>query len=123
MPKKSPPIRRDRGFTLIELLVVVTILGILGGIAIPQLMTYRNEGYCGRVTSDARHAFSAMEAYYAQHLYYGPLGDTGFAASAKVSVAIDSTTPLVVSATDDSTLCPKGHTYTISGQSGIGDWS
>ena len=115
--------RQNKGFTLIELLVVIVILGILGAIAVPQLMAYRNEGYCGRVVTDARHAATAMEAYYAKNLDYGALADTGFTSSEKVTVSLDSTMPLVISATDDSDLCPKGDVYTLSNQSGTGDWS
>lgn len=115
--------RHNKGFTLIELLIVIAILGVLAGIAIPQLMAYRDEGYCGRAVSDARHAFTAMEAYYAQHLEYGALNDTGFASSPKVSVQVDTITPLVISATDDTNLCPKGDVYTLSAQSGTGTWN
>lgn len=115
--------QQSKGFTLIELLVVIAILGVLAGIAIPQLMAYRDEGYCGRAMSDARHAFSAMEAYYAQHQEYGALSDTGFASSPKVSVQVDTTTPLVILATDNSNLCPKGDVYTLSSRSGMGDWN
>ena len=116
-------IRDSKGFTLIELLIVIAILGVLAGIAIPQLMTYRNTAYCGRVESDARHAFSAMEAYYAQHLKYGALSDASFSSSDKVSVQLISAVPLVISATDDTKLCPKGDVYTLSAQSGTSDWN
>ena len=115
--------RQNKGFTLIELLVVIVILGILGAIAVPQLMAYRDEGYCGRAVTDARHAFTAMEAYYSENLTYGPLADAGFTSSDKVTVSLISTDPLVISATDDSNLCPKGGVYTLSNQSGTGDWS
>ena len=65
--------KQEKGFTLIELLVVIAILGVLAGIAVPQLMAYRNGAYCGRTMSDARYAFTAMEAYFSQHLEYGAL--------------------------------------------------
>src|SRR5262245_37297189 len=99
--------KHQKGFTLIELLVVIAIVGILAAIAIPQYASYRAEGYCARVTSDAKHAFTAMEAYFAKNFSYGSLSDTEFIPSANVTVQIDSTTPLVVSATDGTGQCPQ----------------
>ncbi|MBI3301896.1 MAG: prepilin-type N-terminal cleavage/methylation domain-containing protein [Deltaproteobacteria bacterium] len=113
----------ERGFTLIELLVVVAIIGILAAIAIPQFSRYRGNAYCARAMTDAKNAFLAMEAYYAQNLVYGSLADANFASSAGVTVAVDSTTPLVITATDDTGQCPQGSVYTLSESSGKGEWS
>jgi len=115
--------KNETGFTLIELLVVVAIIGILAAIAIPQFARHRGNAYCARVMSDARHAFTAMEAYYAQNLAYGSLADANFAPSDKVAVQVDSTNPLVISANDQSGLCPQGSTYTLAQASGVGSWS
>lgn len=115
--------RDAKGFTLIELLVVVAIIGILVSIAIPQFARYRGNAFCARVMSDAKHAFTAMEAYYTEHLTYGSLEDTNFSSSEQVTVQVTSTDPLVITATDDSGQCPLGSTYTLSQDSGLGRWS
>src|SRR5712691_764286 len=103
---------KDRGFTLIELLVVIAILGILTAVAIPQFSRYRNTAYCAQITSDASHAFLAMEAYYAGHLAYGSLSDTVSTPTPDINVAVLSTAPLVVQASNDNSCCPLG-TYTL----------
>ena len=36
---------RDQGFTLTELLMMISILGVLGAIAIPVFMNRRQQGY------------------------------------------------------------------------------
>src|SRR5215813_4425579 len=109
----------EKGFTLIELLVVIAILGVLAAVAVPQLAQYRNRAYCAQITSDASHAFQAMEAYYASHLAYGSLSDTNFSPTTGITVTIASTNPLVVQASDDNSRCPLG-TYTLDQQSGRG---
>ncbi len=110
-----------KGFTLIELLVVIAILGILAALAIPQFSRYRNTAYCAQITSDASHAFLAMEAYYAEHLTYGSLSDTTFTPTRDITVEV-TTDPLVVQASDDNSRCPLG-TYTLDQHRGRGQWS
>ena len=114
-------INNKKGFTLIELLVVIAILGILAAVAIPQFAEYRNTAYCAQITSDAAHAFQAMEAYYVDHLAYGSLSDTAFNPTTGITVTITSTDPLVVRASDDNSRCPLG-TYTLDQSSGRGTW-
>ena len=113
---------KDRGFTLIELLVVIAILGILAAVAIPQFAQYRNTAYCAQITSEASHAFTAMEAYYAQNLTYGSLTDTNFTPTRDISVEIIDTNPLIVQASDSKGRCPLG-IYTLDQQRGRGTWS
>lgn len=112
----------QKGFTLIELLVVVAIIGILAAIAIPQYSQYRSESYCARVMSDTKNAFIAMEAYYAHNLTYGDLADTDFEGTEDVTVTVNETDPLTISASDDTGTCTRG-TYTLQESGGTGSWS
>jgi len=52
-----------KGFTLIELLVVVAIIGIIAGIAIPNLLNAVDKGKQKRTISDLRAIGTAIESY------------------------------------------------------------
>lgn len=115
-------VHNSKGFTLLELLVVVAIIGILAAIAIPHFSEYRAQSVCSRVVSDAKNAFLNLESFYAGHLRYGTLIETGFKGTHNVSVTIVSETPLAVSGIDLTGQCPQGTTYTLTQGSGHGAW-
>jgi general secretion pathway protein G len=54
--------RRD-GFTLVELLVVVAVIGIISGIALPNLLNALDKAKQKKSMSDARTIGVAVEAY------------------------------------------------------------
>lgn len=67
---------KRRGFTLIELLIVVAIIGILAAIAIPQFSAYKMRGYIATVKSDAKNAYTAIQAYLGDNPGVTAPGDT-----------------------------------------------
>jgi type II secretion system protein G len=59
--------QRRSGFTLIELLVVVVIIGILAGIAMPQMSAAQDKARNSGVISGARSVFLGIESYKADY--------------------------------------------------------
>lgn len=54
---------RARAFTIVEMLVVVGIIGVLVGIAVPSLRSFRMESKNAGCLSNLRQQFTALEAY------------------------------------------------------------
>jgi type IV pilus assembly protein PilA len=67
MLKKLNKRRNQKGFTLVELLIVIAIIGILAAIAIPQFSSYRAKAFVAAARSDAKNAYTALQAYISEN--------------------------------------------------------
>ncbi|HOE97402.1 MAG TPA: prepilin-type N-terminal cleavage/methylation domain-containing protein [Candidatus Sumerlaeota bacterium] len=56
-----------RGFTLVELIIVIVILGILGTIAIPQLISSTKDAEEATLAADLTMLRNSISLYYHQH--------------------------------------------------------
>jgi prepilin-type N-terminal cleavage/methylation domain-containing protein len=92
---------RDEGFTLIELLIVIVVLGILAGIVVFGVGTFRSDANTAACKADLKTVSTAADAYFASKNVWPALTDltTGnylkAAPTAATGVAINATTGVV----------------------------
>jgi general secretion pathway protein G len=58
------------GFTLIEVMVVVAILGVLGAIVVPRIMSRPDEARIIKAQQDIRAISAALDLYKLDNLHY-----------------------------------------------------
>jgi general secretion pathway protein G len=56
-----------KGFTLVEIMIVVAIIGIIAGLAIPNVTRMRIVGNISKARGDLRALQTALENYYIHH--------------------------------------------------------
>ena len=77
--KYSSDTKRTAGFTLIEILVVVVILGILGAVIVPNLMSRPDTARIQAAQTDLRTLASALDVYRLDNFQY-PSSEQGLEA-------------------------------------------
>ena len=66
--RNSP--RRAGGFTLIEILVVVVIIGILGAVIVPNLLSRPDQARITAAQTDLRQLATALDMYRLDNFHY-----------------------------------------------------
>ena len=74
--KPNASSRRTTGFTLIEILVVVVIIGILGAVIVPNLLSRPDQARITAAQQDLRALGSALDMYRLDNFQY-PSTDQG----------------------------------------------
>jgi general secretion pathway protein G len=70
MNKKTAYSQRNAGFTLIEILVVIVILGILGAVVVPQLLSRPDTARVQAAQTDIRTLSAALDVYRLDNFNY-----------------------------------------------------
>ena len=104
---------REQGFTLIELLIVIVVLGILAGIVVFGVSTFRQDATTAACKADVKTVSVAADAYNAKNGAYPATGASATNIGALVTGGYLKAAPAAASAvslTDagvvSSTACP-----------------
>jgi len=121
--KKLFPASSQAGFTLLELLIVVGILGILSGIAIPNVASFMSVSTVSAANTELEHVKTAATAYYADNLVWPSDSSqlTNLIGVPKATYLFDSSTGFIVGASNVSWSgitwsAPPGPPYNAPGK-------
>jgi len=111
------------GFTLIELLIVVGILGVLAGVAIPNLSSFMSVSTVNAANTELENVKTAATAYYADNLAWPSDSSelTNLVGVPKATYLFDSGTGFIVGASNVSWSgvtwqAPPGPPYNAPGK-------
>lgn len=82
--------KKEVGFTLIEMLVVIAIIGVLSGILLLGVKTYKMRARDAQRISDLNKIVGALELYYTDHHYFPPAA-CGYDCASARSYSYDAT--------------------------------
>ena len=114
--------KNEQGFSLIELLVVIAIIGLIAGIAVPNLKRARQQACSGSAIQSMRTITTAEIIYQKTYKVYGTLADlapdgtldanlrTGFKSTYIFDITLDAD-PLKFKATATPTTDPPAMNY------------
>jgi type IV pilus assembly protein PilE len=104
--------KASNGFTLMELITVVTIIGILGAIAIPQYSDYVKRGKIAEATSTLSDGRIKMEQFFQDNRTY--VGGPTPAATQNFTYSIGTPTVSTYTITATGIGSMVGYTFTIN---------
>lgn len=99
------------GFTLLEIMLVIAVIGLLAAIAIPNYISYRDNGFCTQAESDADAVASALMDYFSvpSRTALPTVEELGVETLNPVTISGVVNDTIVVMVKDRTGRCPKDY--------------